>query len=365
MGRKAKAQGDGAEGGRARASKEAKGKGFRARGKGSRGKTCRERYDYESAFCNDLKELGDIFIEEMMRNKVGIHYATKTIKSGKVLEVEIYPVFKSAKDIPLPKVKLGGRKAQNDLNDRNSRKRLVRVINCNFGEGDYWMTLTYDDGHCPRTYEEAKKNIRNYVKKVNRRRKRQGLGNAKYIYIIEWDGSGEGTRCHYHLLMEGGIGRDELEDMWKFASVNDTSRLRPNEEGITGLSIYIASKKRGKKWEHLWYPSKNLKKPKESVSHSKTGKRRVERMARDYEEIRAYFEGDPGWAGYQFVDARVMYNKFNCAFYVQIKARERSWENVGRNEAGGSGGCGSPVCRSGGRGDGQDGGPGDGWKGNA
>ena len=310
------------------------------------GKARKDQYDYENAFVNNLSDLDGIFIEEMMKHRVGVHYATKTIKSGKVFEVEIYPVFNLKSDIP--KVKLDNRKAQNDLNSRNSRKRLIRLINANFGEGDYWMTLTYMDGCYPATEEEAKKNLTNYIKRVNRRRKKLGLKNAKYIYIMEWEKGPEGTRCHFHLLMEGGISRNELEDMWKFAIVNDTSRIHPDEDGITGLATYIVNKPRRKKGQRNWSSSKGLKQPKESVNHSKTKKSQVERMARDYEEIRAYFEKDKAWKQYEFVDAEVMYNKFNCAFYIRIKARERSWKrNERKRKEGGTGSGIRPVhCRT-------------------
>lgn len=289
-------------------------------------------YDYENTFDNYLKDLDRLFIEEMIKNKVGLHYATKSIKSGKIFEVEIYPVFKSKRDIPHPKVRVNP-KVQNDLNERNSRKRFIRMVNTNFGNGDYWLTLTYMEGKLPKTEEEAKRNIKNYLRKVNRLRKKLALGNAKYIYIMEWDDDPGGIRCHYHLLMEGGIERNVLEDMWGFSIINDSSRIHPNEDGIAGLAAYMADKKR-KKGKRRWIPSKNLKQPKESISHSQTGKRQVEKMARDYEEIRSFFEKEKKWEKYQFVDAEVRYNKFNSAFYIHIKARERTWSNEKENVTG-------------------------------
>lgn len=284
-----------------------------------------DQYDYENAFDNPLKDLDKLFIEEMMRNKPGLHYVTKTIKSGKVFDVEIYPAFNNKRDIP--RVEFDNSRAQNNLNKKNSRKRFIRLANENFGEGDLWLTLTYMNHFHPETEQVAKKNIRNYIKRVNRLRKKEGLGNAKYIYIIEWEDEPGETRCHYHVLMEGGINRNKLENMWSYAVINDSSRLHPNEEGITGLVSYMADKKR-KKGKRSWIPSKNLKQPKESVSHSRIRSRRqVERMARDYEEIRTFFDKEKSWKKYQFMDAEVFYNKFNNAFYIKIKARERSWES--------------------------------------
>lgn len=295
-----------------------------------------DQYDYENAFDKYVKDLDRLFVEAMMKNKVGLHYATKTIRSGKRFEVEIYPVFKRKGDIPIPRIKIN-EKAQRNLNEKNSRKKFVRLVEANFGEGDLWLTLTYDDGSHPETMEEAKRNMANYLKRVNRLRKKQGIGNAKYIYIMEW--GSDGPRCHYHLIIEGGIGRDELESMWRFAVVKDSARLYEGEEGLRGLSEYLADKKRAK-WERRWTSSKNLKKPEVAVNHSKTGKRQVERMVRDYEEIREYFEREERWKGFRFVDAEVMYNEFNCAYYIHIEAREKRWKEDSR----GMHSCRHPVC---------------------
>lgn len=292
-------------------------------------KKVKDQYDYENAFDKNIADLDMLFVEEMMKNRIGLHYATKTIHSGKLFEVEIYPVFKKRGDIPCPKVKAGAKKAQRNLNEKNSKKRFIRLVEANFGEGDFWLTLTYDEGRYPETRERAEKDISNYLKRVNRRRKKIGLLNAKYIYIMERGEGKDGIRCHFHLIIEAGIGRDELEGMWKFADIKDSSRLYPNEEGLVGLATYLADKKRGK-WERRWNSSKGLKKPVESVSHSKTGKRQVERMVKDYEEVRGYFERN--WAGYQIRGAEVMYNDFNCAFYIRIKARERSFWGNGERE---------------------------------
>lgn len=288
-------------------------------------KRIKDQYDYENAFDKPLDELNEIFIEEMMKTKPGMHYATKSIKSGRVFEVEIYPWFNSLKDVP--RVKMDNSRSQNNLNDKNSRKWMIRIINENFEKNDLWLTFTHHDDHHPKTERQAKRNITNYLRRVNRIRKKRGLKNAKYLYITEWEEGPEGTRCHYHVLMEKGIDRDTLEDMWYFAVRNDSTRLHPDEEGISGLAAYMADKKRNK-GERRWTSSKNLKRPKPSVSHAKIrSHRQVERMAKDYEEIRTFFEKEKRWKKYEFLRAEVMYNEFNSAFYIHITAREREWES--------------------------------------
>ena len=84
-------------------------------------------------------------------------YREKKIYSGKILEVELYPVYKSGREIPrrAKKEKLST-KEQKNLNDKNARKKLTRLINANFGEGDIVIHPTYRDSEMPSTEQEAR-----------------------------------------------------------------------------------------------------------------------------------------------------------------------------------------------------------------
>ena len=78
----------------------------------------------------------------------------------------------------------------------------------------------------PETYEDAKKDVVNFIRRINRKRKKLGLENAKYIYIIAFE---EYTRPHFHLLISGGIDRDELERMWGKCDRPNTRNISPDE----------------------------------------------------------------------------------------------------------------------------------------
>ena len=76
-------------------------------------------------------------------------YALKEITAGDQFEIEIYPQFRSMDEVP-PEgrtIKKDNNKAQKNLNDKNARKYVERLINENFSDRDIWMTLTYDDEH--------------------------------------------------------------------------------------------------------------------------------------------------------------------------------------------------------------------------
>jgi hypothetical protein len=73
-----------------------------------------------------------------------------------------------------------------------------------------------------------------------------------------------------------------------------------------------------RKGKRKWRGSKNLVKPKEPTrSYSKFKKRTVERMAHDYETLKA--EMEKAYPGYKFLDAEVKYNGVTAAFYIYAR----------------------------------------------
>ena len=103
-----------------------------------------DNYDYESCYDKRFDELTGEFLNSVVKPPSGIAYTTATIKAGNQLEVEIYPSFK--KDIPemirryKQKKRSGTSEKQKNVNDRQSKKKLIRLIHENFYTGDYWCT---------------------------------------------------------------------------------------------------------------------------------------------------------------------------------------------------------------------------------
>ena len=109
-------------------------------------------YDYEAAYMNSLDKMEEANEERILKEgKVKSIYATKEIRSGDQLEVEIYPEFtKGQKDqIPDEGKRKRQRQAQKNLNDKNSKKMCERVIGENFTDRDIWATFTYTDDNMP------------------------------------------------------------------------------------------------------------------------------------------------------------------------------------------------------------------------
>jgi hypothetical protein len=266
-------------------------------------------YDYESEYTKQLDKLEEYELREILRRKeVPYNYKTKTITSGRLVEVEIYPVFSCLKDMPRKKER-GTRKAQRDLNDKNARKKFIRLICTNFSTGDYWCTFNYKDA--PKTWEEAEKVIKNYIGRLNYKRKKMGLPNTKYIYITEF---GQKGRVHHHVIMDNLLDRDTVEDTWIHGKRNQVRRLEEDDFGLTGLATYLSKDPKGRK---RWKSSRNLKKPKETESYSRFRKRRVIRMVKDQEQ--AVREIRKEYPALKFLDVDIRHNGINGLFYVYAR----------------------------------------------
>ena len=108
-------------------------------------------YDYEAAYNKAMEDMHEWFIENLFQHRKKVIYALKEITAGDQFEIEIYPQFRSMDEVP-PEgrtIKKDNNKAQKNLNDKNARKYVERLINENFSDRDIWMTLTYDDAHLP------------------------------------------------------------------------------------------------------------------------------------------------------------------------------------------------------------------------
>lgn len=215
---------------------------------------------------------------------------------------------------------------QKDLNDKNAKRYLVQLGNGNFHIGDLHTSCTYDAENLPETVEEAEKIVTNYLRRIAYRRNKLGLEPLKYILVTEYKYSKDGQclkRIHHHIIMNGGLDRDDVELMWTKDRINwkktkdteyrasikqmgwvNADRLQMNENGIEGLCKYIVKDPQGKKRysssrnldrpettredggekqqrnQNHWKYSRNLNAPEEKCNDFKYSKRKVEQLAK-------------------------------------------------------------------------------------
>ena len=150
------------------------------------------------------------------------------------LEVDIVHVTNTPEAGKEKKGKSSAR--QKNLNDKRSKRRFVQIANTNFGADDLHISATYNEKHLPVTLEEAERNVHNFLNKVKRKMKRETGQDLKYMLVTEYtpedeeeqqltlegieDKSTKAVRIHHHIIINGGVSRDDLELMWSKTRIN-------------------------------------------------------------------------------------------------------------------------------------------------
>ena len=231
---------------------------------------------------------------------------------------------------------------QRNLNDKNARRYLVQLGELNFGSDPeaLHVTLTYSEANLPPTVEAAEKEITNFLRRVRYRREEEKLPPLKYILVTSYS-TGEGgekpTRIHHHVLMNGGLDRNVIEDLWRKRKRKgqkqgdrigfcNADRVQPNENGITALCNYLfkqpggggsgedpggespeqkpegkgkkrgGGKRRGRPaGKKRWSCSKNLKRPQSRTNDGKFTRRQVEGWGKNHPPREFWEKKYPGW----------------------------------------------------------------------
>ena len=213
---------------------------------------------------------------------------TKKYITGDYLEIEVYNLSPHAKVMARAAKTKESTPAQKKLNNKKAVRQFVRIINENFGWGDYGVELTFDKDHLPNNKEEVRHELKNYFKRLRNGIKSQG-GNPdefKYVYVIsDRDGKDHSkiTRLHVHLFMKG-IDRDLIEDKWHAGYVN-TDKLRCDETGLTGKAKYYSTQGMAddnlEKNKRTWGKSNNVIVPQPVVSDRAMSRYQMDRIIND------------------------------------------------------------------------------------
>ena len=280
--------------------------------------------EYEELFCvGELTEMEKrMYGGDPYRERVGgMHYCTKTEKAGDTLVLTVYPILgRSDRAKAEAARKAMSRERQTRYNRERARRRLALLMDANFGKNDLHVTLTYRG--TPPEYEQARKDVRNYLRAVKRMREKAGLPEMKYIYVIEEEGGdGEKRRIHVHLMMTGGISREALEEKWGRGYAN-CDRLQPEEgNGLMELARYF-TKLEQEKHRRAWSASKNLRKPRTTVSRTRMSNARVRRLCQEMPGNAAEVMGKL-YPGYKVGAVEPYVSDWIPGVYLRIRLRRR------------------------------------------
>ena len=270
---------------------------------------------------SEQRDLRNWWISEPSTIRVGeMGYRRSATLSGPRLDLEIYPVFGREKERKAKAIKKHQTpEKQKKLNRERAVRHLVQLVEANFTERDIHLTLTYRN---PPDMERCRKDVRNFLCKVKRYRQRMGMDKLKYIYAIEGGreiSQGYGVeRIHIHMLMNGGVSREDLEAMWERGYAN-ADRLQPTESGLEALARYIIKQAdQGKKYG----ASLKLKQPKTRKSDAQTSNRVVKAIAHDIRN-EAKAELEAMYPSYRFVDCKVFYSDQLDGVYIRAVMRRR------------------------------------------
>ena len=233
-------------------------------------------------------------------------YREKKYVCGEYLDVFIYPVFETGENAGRKREKRKpSTEAQKKLNERHRKEKLVRLLHANFTPDDLEIHLTYSEQ--PESDEDAARHLRNYIRRVQRLRKKQGLPPLKYIAVTER--GKKGGRYHHHVTLSGEIDRDTLESMWPHGYAN-SRRLQFTEEGLAGLGNYIVKSPVGKK---AWTASKNLVDPEPKTRDGRISARKARELA---ENIQDNTQFEKLYPGYNMSSAEAFHNDVNGGCYL-------------------------------------------------
>ena len=147
-------------------------------------------------------------------------------------------------------------------NEREAVKNLARTLNCNFRQGDCWITLTYPENALPASREEAKAELEKLMRKFREAyRKRTGKKIFRYaVSIGDRDGKTglQEKRLHIHIVMPA-VEYELVTALWPAEDV--TYRRLDGRGDYTGIARYMVTNAGPADGKKRWSTSKGMLKP--------------------------------------------------------------------------------------------------------
>ena len=162
-------------------------------------------------------------------------------------------------------------------NERSCVLNLGRTINCNFGGGDWFVALKYDDGHYPvsaaadpetkreEEYQAAKKLLKKFLQKLGKEyRLRTGKKLSAVWVTANWSTKRKCfARIHHHLVLPADA-LDMAQKIWqRIGGLGTVQAETLTAEGdYTRLAQYMIDNVQGRpSGENRWSSCRGMAKP--------------------------------------------------------------------------------------------------------
>ena len=141
-------------------------------------------------------------------------------------------------------------------NESECVKSLSRCLNCNFGAGDLWLTLTFKelDGG----WSEAEERFGKFLRKMRSAYTKETGEKLRYVYAPGRRSGDDNARPHYHIVM-AACDYEMVCRFWPKECV--TYRRLDGRGDYTGVARYMVSNAKGEDGKKKYHPSRGLKKP--------------------------------------------------------------------------------------------------------
>lgn len=234
---------------------------------------------------------------------------------GEYLDVNIYPVFRTPRQVRRSTKRKPTREAQQALNKKNRANDVNRVICSNFTNDDYYATLTY--AGLPPTEEQVRRDVENFLKRYGRALAKKGKA-LKWVKTIEI--GAKSGRIHIHLIITGGLSPKELQALWGRGYV-DCKPLMFDVNGVMGLAGYFCKEQRNTAGDghrrKSWSCSRNCTHPQPRTNDYRYSRKKAAEIAREGENCRVLEKLYPGYicAG----EPEIFHNDDSGLYYIHMR----------------------------------------------
>ena len=261
---------------------------------------------------------------------MALFYRMRMINGGEFAGITAYPVYQPKNG----EGKLRRRSRCNPTkeaqawgNKRRAEDYFFYLIHNNFGLEDRRLDLDIAWPNMPKSVEELKRIMRNFVQRLRRLYARHGL-ELRFVWVPEVT---LGGRFHVHAFINGGVMTELIQKCWRIGRAN-SSPFQYDREGLRGYIHYVFKKPIVSKH---WCATKNLKKPKERTSDYILQRRIVDAVRRgdyalleqalpEWEVVTAREEWEePTVMNWDVIASEVMDNEVDGQPYLYIRLCRR------------------------------------------